>query len=104
MPTPTQMLPPEVRPAGTSAVYTEATLPDAERPMRSEAWEWLIVQVDHGRVRVKWGDETSRARPGDPVLVPPTTPFRLEPEGAVRLRLVRYRRPGDGHASHLTQR
>jgi len=97
-------LPEDVRCVGASPSYTQDTLPAAFHPLRPAPGEWWVVQVDHGRIGISWNGGREVAGPGRPVVVPPLSRIHLQPDGPVRLRFVRHRRPGEGHPAHLTQR
>lgn len=85
-----------IAPYRSTAVFDETTLPDAlRREHRTKAGVWGVIRVLEGRLRLHLadggGDEI--LTPDRPGLVLPEQAHRVEPMGAMRMRVDFYDQP-----------
>ncbi len=78
-----------------SAHYNQLTVPRsllADSHLEPE--HWARVVVEEGRLTVRIGGQPQPAAPGQPAIVPPETPFGINPPAdAVRFYLEYYHEP-----------
>ena len=82
------------QPYKVSAIWTEATLPDAiRREHRTKAGVWGLLRVLEGEVRLHFEGEAEPVlvTPDRPALIPPQKTHHVECGGAMRMCVEFYR-------------
>lgn len=88
-------LPPEVRPYRTTPTYTETSVPKGLTGRHStKDGVWGAITVESGRLwlhRLEAAAAPELLVPGQPGIVAPEEPHRVEPDGAVAFHVVFHR-------------